>query len=164
MLIQLTFASRATQNLNNKDLSSIVSSSLRNNALYGLTGALCYANGTFLQYFEGEHLPVYRLYQHLLKDERHSQLKIVSVYEIAERRFLTWVLGFLPYESDIGQLFLTHSKMAEFSPFSMTAFNVNELFNEVVKYISIEQCPVTAWSMPVEPYDSSRNRVTHSKF
>ena len=144
LLTQLTYASRATQNLNNKDLSSIVSSSLRNNALYGLTGTLCYANGTFLQHFEGARLAVDGLYQHLLKDERHSQLKIVSVNEIAQRRFPTWAMGLLPYESDISQLFLTHSKMAQFSPFSMTASNVNEFFNEVVKYLSSKECSINA--------------------
>ena len=135
MLTQLTYASRATQNLNNKDLSSIVSSSLRNNALYGLTGTLCYANGTFLQHFEGARLAVDGLYQHLLKDERHSQLKIISINEIANRRFPTWAMGFFSYESDISQLFLKHSKMAEFSPFSMTASDVSAFFDEVVKFI-----------------------------
>ena len=130
--------------MNEEDLSLIVSSSLRNNALHGLTGALYYAHGTFLQYFEGEPLPVNRLYQNLLKDERHSQLKIVSVNEIAQRRFPTWAMGLLPYESDISQLFLTHSKMAQFSPFSMTASNVNEFFNEVVKYLSSKECSINA--------------------
>ena len=137
MLTQLTYASRAAENLNSQDLISIVSTAQHNNAVYGLTGALCYANGTFLQYFEGNHLPVQRLYQNLLKDNRHCQLKIVSVHEIAERRFPAWAMGFFSYESDIGQLFIAHSKMAELSPFSMTTSNANEFFNEVVKYVSI---------------------------
>ena len=105
----------------------------------GLTGALCYANGTFLQYFEGEPVSVNRLYQHLLKDKRHNQLKIVSVNDVAKRRFPTWSMSFFSWhESDIGQLFISHSKMAEFNPFSMTASNVSDFFDEVVKYVSID--------------------------
>ena len=138
LLKQLTYASRAMHDLNSEDLSSIVASSVRNNTLYGLTGALCYANGTFIQYFEGDHLAVSRLYRHLLKDVRHSDLTILSVYEVAKRRFPTWSMGFFSYESEIGQIFLKHSKMAKVSPFSMIASDANEFFNEVVKYISNE--------------------------
>ena len=138
MLTQLTYSSRATQNLNNKDLSAIVSLSQRNNALHGLTGALCYANGTFLQYLEDERLAVNALYQHLLKDERHSQMLIVSFSEIAVRRFPTWSMGFFSYESESGQIFLKHSKMAKVSPFSMIVSDANEFFNDVVKYIKTE--------------------------
>ena len=137
LLTQPTYASRAAENFNSQDLISIASTAQRKNAIYGLTGALCYANGTFLQYFEGEHLPVHRLYQNLLEEKRHSQLKIVSVHEIAARRFPTWAMGFFSYKSDIGQLFIAPSKMAELSPFSMTTSNANEFFNEVVKYVSI---------------------------
>ena len=136
-MTQLTYASRAIEHLNSEDLSSIVSSSLRNNAEYGLTGALCYANGTFIQYFEGRRLAVNGLYQHLLKDERHSQLQILSAYEIFVRRFPTWTMGFFSYESDIGQLFLKHSKMAERSPFSMRASDANKFFNEVAKHVTV---------------------------
>ena len=137
MLTQLTYASRETENLNSQDLSAIVASSLRNNALYGLTGALCYANGTFLQYFEGERSAVDGLYLQLLKDKRHNQLRIVSAYAITERRFPTWAMGYFSYESDIGQLFVKHCKRAELSQFSMTASDVSKFFDEVVKYISI---------------------------
>ena len=69
----------------------------------GLTGVLCYANGTFLMYLEGETLAVNRVYQQVLKDERHSQLKILSVNdEITERRFSARTMGFFSYQSDIG--------------------------------------------------------------
>lgn len=136
MLTNLIYASRTAQNLNAEDLNSIVVSSRRNNAVHELTGALCYANGTFLQYFEGERLAVNSLYQHVLKDKRHNKVILVSLNEIAFRQFPTWTMGFFSHEHEIGQLFLRHTRQAEFDPFAMTASGVNEFFDEVVKYVS----------------------------
>ena len=63
---------------------------------------------------------------------------IVSFSEIAVRRFPTWSMGFFSYESESGQIFLKHSKMAKVSPFSMIVSDANEFFNDVVKYIKTE--------------------------
>ena len=137
MLIQLTYSSRATRALNGQDLRSIVAQAQSNNVLRGITGALCYANGTFLQCLEGERLAVNELYQHLYKDPRHVDMEISSFNEIAERRFPTWAMGFFSYDNEIGQLFLKHARMAEFSPFSMNASDVDEFFDEVVRYVTV---------------------------
>ena len=116
----------------------MVSASRRNNAEYGLTGILYYNNGIFIQNFEGERLAVNSLYQHLVKDERHRQVKIVSSYEIFVRRFPAWTMGFFSDECDASQIFIAHSKMAAVNPFSMTASDSNKFFNEIVKYIANE--------------------------
>lgn len=117
MLTQLIYSSRASRILNNTDLSSIISSSQRNNALVDITGAMCYANGTFLQCLEGDSLAVSHLYEHITRDERHTELKILNVNPITERLFPTWSMEFYSGENDIGQLFLKHGRMAEFNPF-----------------------------------------------
>ena len=136
MLIQLAYSSRTTRALNSNDLSLIIADAQRNNALRGITGALCYASSTFLQCLEGERSAVNLLYQHLLKDERHSEMEITSFREIAKRRFPNWRMGFFSYENESSQLFLKHSRRAEFAPFSMTASDVDEFFDEVVKYVT----------------------------
>lgn len=137
MLTQLIYSSRSTRNLHTQDLELIVTASERNNVLHGITGALCYSKGIFVQCFEGERGAVNRLYQHLLKDDRHYELEISSVDEIAERRFPNWRMGFFSYENEMGQLFLKHSRMAEFSPFAMRATDLNEFFDEVLKYMTL---------------------------
>lgn len=136
MLTQLIYSSRSTRTLNGQDLNSIVAAAQRNNEQHGITGALCFAKGTFVQCIEGERLVVNQLYEHLLKDYRHCELKISSIDEIAERRFPYWTMGFFSYENEIGQIFLKHSRMAEFSPFSMSATDLNEFFDEVLKYVT----------------------------
>ena len=137
MLIQLIYSSRTTYPLNGKDLGSLVATAQVNNSTRGITGALCHASGTFLQCIEGERLAVNQLYLHLAKDKRHDEMEISTVSEIPERRFPNWTMGFFSYENEIGQLFLKHSRMAEFSPFSMNVSDVNKFFDEVVKYNSV---------------------------
>ena len=136
MLNQLIYSSCATRPLTSADLNAIISSAQRNNLPREITGALCYARGTFVQCIEGEPSTIDQLYQLLHKDERHSELITIDIKEIFERRFPNWTMGFFSYENEIGQIFLKHSRMAEFEPFSMSASDGNEFFNEVVKYVT----------------------------
>ena len=136
MLNQLIYSSRTTRPLMSADLSAIIATAQRKNLPRGVTGALCYSRGTFLQCIEGEPSIIDDLYQILFKDERHSELKILDSGEIPERRFPNWTMGFFNYENDIGQIFLKHTRMAEFAPFSMHASDGNAFFDEVVKYVT----------------------------
>ena len=61
MLIQLTYASRTSKTLVPTDLAAILAASQRNNARVGVTGALCLANGIFLQQLEGDRSSVSQL-------------------------------------------------------------------------------------------------------
>ena len=139
MLNQLIYSSRTTRSLTSADLNAIISTAHRNNLPLGLTGALCYARGTFIQCLEGEPAIIDELYQCLHKDGRHSELKTLDRREISKRRFPNWSMGFFSYENEIGQLFLKHSRMAEFAPFSMSASDGNAFFDEVVKYVTLPQ-------------------------
>lgn len=137
MLTQLIYSSRTTRTLTSVDLISITSTSQQNNLLAGITGALCYDRGSFLQLIEGEHSVIAHLYPLLLQDERHSELKILDLKEITERRFANWSMGFFNHENEISQLFLKHTKMAEFAPFSISALDANKFFDEVKKHVTL---------------------------
>ena len=89
MLIQLTYASRTSSVFTQTDLSSILKASQRNNARAGVTGALCLANGIFLQQLEGDRAEVNRLYHRILADPRHREPAVLDFAEITSRRFTT---------------------------------------------------------------------------
>jgi len=137
LLYQLIYSSRASRDLTNSDLSSIISTAQKNNLTFGVTGALCYAQGTFVQCLEGEQCIIDKLYQYLQKDEKHEQLKTLDRGEIYKRRFPNWTMGFFSYENEVSQLFLQHATMAECAPFSMSASACNEFFDEVLKYVTV---------------------------
>lgn len=132
MLIQLTYASRTSAVFNNDDLASILMASQRNNARVGVTGALCLANGIFLQQLEGDRAEVNRLYHRILLDPRHREPAVLDFAEIASRRFSTWSMGSLaPLEAN-RHIFLKYSRSASFDPYGMSGGTLQAFFNELI--------------------------------
>ena len=60
------------------DIKAILASSRKNNAEFGITGALCFLDGVYCQYLEGEKISLENLYQILLADPRHESLKLIE--------------------------------------------------------------------------------------
>ncbi len=134
MLIQLTYASRTSSVFTNDDLGSILKASQRNNARVGVTGALCLANGIFLQQLEGDRAEVNRLYHRILADPRHREPAVLDFAEISSRRFTTWSMGSLaPLEAN-RHIFLKYSRSASFDPYGMSGSTLKEFFGELLTH------------------------------
>lgn len=132
MLIQLTYASRTSADFKLQDLGTILSASQRNNHRVGVTGALCLANGIFLQQLEGDRGEVNRLYHRILADPRHRDPAVLDFAEITSRRFTTWSMGSLaPLEAN-RQIFLKYSRSASFDPYGMSSATLQAFFNELL--------------------------------
>ncbi len=133
MLIQLTYASRPSLTFKNEEMDDILTASKRNNTRVGVTGALLYANGIFLQQLEGDRTEVNRLYHRILKDPRHRDPVILSFAEINSRRFTSWAMGSLaPLEAN-RHIYLKYSSSSSFDPYSMSAATLQDFFVEVLK-------------------------------
>ncbi|MBS7809007.1 BLUF domain-containing protein [Variovorax sp. PCZ-1] len=132
MLIQLTYASRISAAFTNTDLAKILAASQRNNARVGVTGALCLANGIFLQQLEGDRAEVNRLYHHILADTRHREPAVLDFAEIPSRRFTTWAMGSLAPLDTNRHIFLKYSRSASFDPYGMSATTLQAFFSELL--------------------------------
>jgi Sensors of blue-light using FAD len=133
MLIQLTYASRPSLTFKNDDLTDILAASQRNNARVGVTGALCFANGIFLQQLEGDRTEVNRLYHRILKDPRHRDPAVLNFAEINSRSFTSWAMGSLaPLEAN-RHIYLKYSRSSSFDPYGMSAATLKDFFSEVLK-------------------------------
>lgn len=73
-------------------LSAILSKAAPVNTERGVSGALAFANGRFLQALEGERLQVLDLYGAIARDPRHRELTVVENRPVAVRRFPNWVM------------------------------------------------------------------------
>ena len=135
MLIQLTYASRASRILGPADIKDILSASQRNNAAAGVTGALCLNNGIFLQQLEGDRAAVNTLYHRLLKDSRHRDTAVLDFCEIPHRRFTGWSMGLLGSVEANRQLFLKFSSSAAFDPYSMSTATLRSFFDEILENV-----------------------------
>ena len=93
-MIQLSYASTATQPMTAAQLLAILQQCYGHNALNDITGLLLYGNGTFLQALEGDEDVVASLYERIARDGRHSHVTCLSQETIATRRYPGWSMEF----------------------------------------------------------------------
>lgn len=133
MLVQLTYASNSGQTLGPSDVKDILHTSQRNNSAVGVTGALCLANGIFLQQLEGDRGEVNKVYLRILNDSRHSAPAILDFGEIASRRFSNWNMGLISSIAENREIFLKYSGKSQFDPYSMSPASLRGFFDEIVQ-------------------------------
>ena len=107
-------------------------STFSNNARVGVTGALCLANGIFLQQLEGDRAEVNRLYHRILADPRHREPAVLDFAEIPSRRFTTWSMGSLASLESNRHIFLKYSRSASFDPYGMGSGTLQAFFGELL--------------------------------
>lgn len=94
MLISLVYVSRASHDLTEEELLTILDKSRKNNTALGITGMLLYRDRVFIQALEGEVDKIKTLYEKIAQDTRHRDVKLVSRRPIRERTFQEWSMGF----------------------------------------------------------------------
>ena len=122
MLVRLLYASRATGEIDDALVASILERSRRYNLEHGITGILCtYSQGNvFLQVLEGSRSAVSLLYASLVRDARHRDITLLDYAEITERRFASWRMGSVNLNRvNLGSI-LRFSESAVLDPFSMS--------------------------------------------
>lgn len=98
-LVSLIYSSDATVQLGQGDLDLLLEQSRANNASRGLTGALLYRDGHFLQVLEGSFVAVRGLLDTLRADGRHTNLRVLLEEPIPTRQFADWSMGFEQVDS-----------------------------------------------------------------
>jgi class 3 adenylate cyclase len=90
---RLTYISKAAPLLPFSEIQSIGNVSIRNNQRDEITGVLLYLNGLFFQMIEGEAEKIDKLYEKILKDERHTDILCLKTeYHLTERKFPNWAM------------------------------------------------------------------------
>ena len=103
-LISCCYRSLAAPGLTARDVLDIVKASQMRNAELGVTGALLYAGGRFLQWLEGPADVVTRIMGYIGHDRRHQDVEVLSHEVITERRFADWHMQLSCAEADTGFL------------------------------------------------------------
>jgi hypothetical protein len=117
-MISLTYLSTATVSFGENDLGDLLSSSRERNQAAGLTGAMLYAGGHFIQTLEGPEEAVEALFDRIGRDERHRSIIVALREEIDTRVFPDWSMGFETLdEEEAGKLpgfntYLTDGKVS----------------------------------------------------
>ncbi len=117
MLVRLLYASRAAGPLGASDVDAILAQSRANNPKIGVTGVLCYSGDLFIQVLEGGRDQVCELYNTIVRDGRHQNVRILSYEEIGERRFGDWTMGHVNIAKVNPTLLLKYAERPELNPF-----------------------------------------------
>jgi hypothetical protein len=132
MLVRLLYASRAPAPLNAEIIESILEKSRRNNPRQGLTGILCFSDDLFIQVLEGGRDAVCTLFDTIIRDKRHQQVRILAFDEIRERRFAGWTMGQVNIAKVNPSLLLKYSDKPVLDPFSCSGSASMALLEELI--------------------------------
>ncbi|MGG2377339.1 BLUF domain-containing protein, partial [Salmonella enterica] len=83
----------------------------------GITGLLCFTRELFVQVLEGGRDEVCELYNTLVRDNRHEDVRLLVFEEISARHFPGWTMGQVNVDGVNPALLLKYSEKAELDPF-----------------------------------------------
>ena len=77
------------------EIEDILSAARRNNAAYGITGALIFNSGMFAQVFEGPRGVIETIFERIQRDPRHGEVNILAFEPTTRRVFPSWSMAFI---------------------------------------------------------------------
>jgi len=137
MLVRLLYASRAAAPMNASIVDSIMEQSRKNNPAQGITGILCFSDDLFLQVLEGGRDEVCELFNTIVRDDRHLNVRILSFEEIPERRFGSWTMGQVNLAKVNSSLLLKYAEKAVLDPFTCSGRASLALLDELIATASV---------------------------
>jgi len=111
MLKRLVYASGATDAVG-IDLAAILDQSRQANTDLNVTGVLCFLDGVYMQYLEGDEATVEELFGRIRSDPRHCDIAPLERRAVPRRMFPGWTMapgGDRQHEGDLPQLFARHT-------------------------------------------------------
>ncbi len=95
MTYRIIYSSVSSTPMQQDDLEDLLEQAQGNNSRRGITGALVYVNGVFLQILEGEKHLVQRLMQSISRDFRHERVAVLHDGEVAIPAFADWDMAYV---------------------------------------------------------------------
>lgn len=95
-MLSIAYVSVTTKPMIEADVVEILVQSRTNNIRLGLTGAMLYHRGRFVQILEGPEDVVLTKYRTIGLDPRHRSIHELSREKIEARQFPEWTMGFRP--------------------------------------------------------------------
>ncbi len=93
-LLSLVYCSTATRPFGERELAELLATSRANNDAHDITGMLLHRNGEFVQILEGDRYDDETLMEMIVRDPRHTDVRILIEEPLHERRFEDWTMGY----------------------------------------------------------------------
>jgi hypothetical protein len=137
MLVRCVYASRAATEPTDSLLDSLLRQSREHNQSRGITGLLCLSGDIFIQVLEGGRDPVCELYNTIVSDARHRNVRLLAYEEIRQRKFGTWTMGQVDLAKVNKNLLLKYHETAELNPFDCSGQAILALLDDLVATAAI---------------------------
>ena len=95
MTYQIIYSSESATPMQTDDLEEILGQARRNNAENGITGALVYVDGVFLQIIEGDSPTSQQLMAKIATDVRHETMTVLKAGEVSAPMFADWKMAYV---------------------------------------------------------------------
>ena len=95
MLYHLTYRSIAIPEITIEQIEEILETARNFNSKNDLSGCLVFSRGYFIQLLEGSKDTIKELMDHIDRDNRHTDIDILSEGEMEKRIFDTWDMAYL---------------------------------------------------------------------
>jgi hypothetical protein len=92
---QIIYSSEAATPMQTDDLQELLDHARRSNGAKGITGALVYAEGIFLQILEGDKVRVQDLMAKIRQDVRHESVFVLREGEVPTAIFGSWKMAYV---------------------------------------------------------------------
>ena len=148
-LVQIVYVSRSTFTTMPAELgiepsvARILAQSRVNNARRGLVGALYFGDGCFFQCLEGRTEDVERLYAALLRDPRHTDLKVLVRRPIERTSFAAWSMKYVPLDAEMKTL-LRALGLQTFDPYRFDEATVTRVLEMLGTGRDLDRVPAVA--------------------
>ena len=137
MIVRCLYASRAAAPLKPAVIEGILEQSRTQNPPRGITGILCYSGDVFIQVLEGGRDEVCGLFNAIVRDARHTHVRLLAYDEIRERKFSNWTMGHVDLSRINPGLLLKYHEKAVLNPFACSGDATMALLDELVASASI---------------------------
>ena len=98
---------------------------------------LCFAKDVFVQVIEGGRDDVCELFNAIVRDDRHVDVRLLVYEEISERRFGNWSMGQVNIDNVNPAILLKYSEKAELNPFNCSGKATMALLEDLLAAGSI---------------------------
>ena len=130
MLVRLLYVSQPVGPVTTTMTTLILEKSTAHNKKENITGVLCQGSGLWLQVLEGERSQVNLLYARIMSDRTHRNVELLSMEEIAHRRFGQWSMALVYLSKDDPMVQMAHP---EFDPYTASAKDAFFILDELIK-------------------------------
>ena len=113
-------------------IHDILIESVTNNRRDDITGALIHDDKWFAQALEGPETMVSATFERILRDPRHSDVRLIKMQPVPARRFAAWWMVCVGRGEDNADLFRHHCESDCFDPQLMRADRLGDLIEAVV--------------------------------